>query len=88
MWRRNGDAASTIEASHDLQTRDAHLNLAPGAESAATIPATHTRARYDNAEKPLPQKPRKSADLPGVGVGRDSVENEKVGAGGFEPPKA
>ena len=42
----------TIAAQHDLQTRDAHFNLAAGVEEAAAHPATHPRTAAPKPHQP------------------------------------
>lgn len=72
-----------IAARHYLQTRDAHFDLATGAAKAATNPATNpaTEARPSETTHSEPQtkNPQNPADLVGVGVLCDSVENEGNG---------
>ncbi len=78
-----------IGATHYLQTRDSHFDLAAGVEPSAkqpsTNPSTHPRPSDTTGEHPKTQNPRNPSDLAGVGVGCDSLESRKVGDTGLEP---
>lgn len=86
-----------IAATHYLQTRDAHFDLAAGigsgadraATNPATNPATHT-PRSDRTEQYAERKtPRKPEVLAGCAIGCDPMESWGMGDIGFEPtPKA
>ena len=82
-----------IAATHYLQTRDAHFDLAAGlsgrgiksGSSAATNPTTHMAAQDATGDQ---RESQTFADTPFVasgGIRCDSVENEKVTPRGFEP---
>lgn len=89
----------TIAATHYLQARDAHFNLAAGVEKAAANPATHmhppvtTGAHVDySIGARFLAKPEKSGRLVAGGVACASVEKRKTPAKagevtpmGFEP---
>jgi integrase len=86
-----------IAATHYLQTRDAHFDLAAGLREGAgtvavkattnpaAIPATHalrsTRSRREQKE----ETPRKPAALARCAIGCDPMESWKMGDTGFEP---
>lgn len=74
-----------ISATHYLQTRDAHFDMATGAGEAAANPATQARPSDPTRARAAAQHPRNPADLVGVGAGCDPVENEQVTPRGFEP---
>ena len=74
-----------IAAQHYLQTRDAHFDMATRKGEAATNPATQVRPSDPTASEVESQDPQNPADLVGVGVGCDPVENEAMTPMGFEP---
>ncbi len=79
-----------IAATHYLQTRDAHFDLAAGivsgVEQAATNPATHTPPSGHTEQHAKRRTPQKPAALAGCVIGCEPVESEAVGGEGFEPP--
>ena len=81
-----------IAARHYLQTRDAHFDLAAGvgeaAAKAAANPATQARTSDPTDEHAERGNAGKHAVLAGVGIVCDAVEDEPMGAAGFEPAKA
>lgn len=83
-----------IAATHYLQTRDAHFDLAAGIEGAgeaaakaATNPATHTRPSGSTGEQPTRPSASKNPGKHGVlvagGIACDAVENAGNGRGGI-----
>jgi integrase len=79
-----------IAATHYLQTRDAHFDLAAGigsvAKRAAANPATHTPPSGNTEQHAKRETPRKPAALAGCAIGCDPMESVAVGGEGFEPP--
>lgn len=78
-----------VAATHYLQTRDAHFDLAAGigggAERAAANPATHRLPRGHAERFAKRETPRKPAALAGSVIGCDPMMSEEMGDTGFEP---
>ncbi len=66
-----------IAARHYLQTRDAHFDLATGADKAAANPATEARPRATTEKYAERQKPENPAEMAGAAVGAGAEEREK-----------
>jgi hypothetical protein len=90
-----------IAATHYLQTRDAHFDMAAGigegagvgaakaATNPATNPATHTSPSAHTRREQKEETPRKPAVLAGCAIGCDPMESWGVGDTGLEPaPKS
>jgi hypothetical protein len=78
-----------VAATHYLQTRDAHFDLAAGigsgAERAAANPATHTLPSGRTGSHAKRETPRKPAVLAGCAIGCDPMGTWDMGDTGFEP---
>ncbi len=86
-----------IAATHYLQTRDAHFDMAAGigegagvgaakaATNPATNPATHTSPSAHTRREQKEETPRKPAVLAGCAIGCDPMESWGVGDTGLEP---
>ncbi len=78
-----------IAATHYLQTRDAHFNLAAGIgegnQNPAANPATHTRPNASTDEHDETQNPENPAVLVGCGAVCDDTNKYLMTPWGFEP---
>jgi integrase len=86
-----------IAATHYLQTRDAHFDLAAGIREGngamdakattnpAAIPATHALRSALTRPEQKEETPRKPAALAGCAIGCDPMEPWEMGDTGFEP---
>lgn len=74
-----------IAATHYLQTRDTHYDLAAGMGEAAANPATHTRPHRSTESTESEENPDNSAEMVGCGIRCNASENIEMGEEGFEP---
>lgn len=83
---------SLIAATHYVQTRDAHFDLAAGvagpknpSEEAAAIPATQARPSDATGEYTETDNVENLGDLEVLGVACKSLKNKGMGVTGLEP---
>lgn len=71
-----------VAARHYLTARDENF----AAATRSSEPATQARPSNPTGPNPTPRSGPENADLVAAGVPCNAVGEEKVGAGGFEPP--